>query len=208
MTDIIAPRRGEIFTKSGEPTLRFYSWIEDQTKQTNTNVTEIFNISLREPYPWFNPQPENDSIQNSAFSFPQQTEKLRAVTISNEDYEALSNDFINAKNGATIDLPRYPEEGSIVVIRNGDGSCIKFDGNGKNINGEEDGILCREGSCLQFYYFIDSDEWFAMSFLPDDKERQISIENAILEIKKNLDILILHNEAITDSVFTEEDITE
>lgn len=35
MANIIKPRRGEIFTKNGEPTQRFYAWIESLTDQSN-----------------------------------------------------------------------------------------------------------------------------------------------------------------------------
>jgi hypothetical protein len=32
---IVKPRRGELFTRDGEPTQRFYAWIESLTDQTN-----------------------------------------------------------------------------------------------------------------------------------------------------------------------------
>ena len=83
---------------------------------------------------------------------------FRAVTISGS-YTAVDHDFINAKLGGTITLPKYPEENTIVIIRNGDGSNIKLSGNGKSINGSSTGEIQQKGTALDIYYFIDSDEW-------------------------------------------------
>jgi hypothetical protein len=85
---------------------------------------------------------------------------FRAVTKS-EDYTANNLDFVNAKLGATISLPQYPEENAVVIIRNGDGSTIKLNGNGKTINGSTTGKLYRKGTAIVWQYFIDSDEWLA-----------------------------------------------
>lgn len=83
---------------------------------------------------------------------------FRALT-KTSNYTAIGQDFVNAKLGATISLPQYPEENAIVIIRNGDGSNIKLNGNGKNINGSSTGNIHRKGTALVFHYFIDSDEW-------------------------------------------------
>ena len=85
---------------------------------------------------------------------------FRAVTAS-ADYTMLTFDFVNAKNSATITFPQYPEANSVIIVRNGDGSEINLDGNGKNMNGESTGLLTKESTAIEFYYFIDSDEWFA-----------------------------------------------
>lgn len=42
---IIKPRRGEIFTKNGEPTQRFYTWIESLTDQSNTTESSTIESS-------------------------------------------------------------------------------------------------------------------------------------------------------------------
>jgi len=51
MTTIVKPRRGEIFTKNGEPTQRFYTWIESLTDQTNetteTTIESSDNSGIR-----------------------------------------------------------------------------------------------------------------------------------------------------------------
>ena len=66
-------------------------------------------------------------------------------------------DFVNAKNSSTITLPT---EG-IVIVRNGDGSSIKISSE-KKINGFNGGVLRKKGTSIQFYYFNDDDEWFAI----------------------------------------------
>ena len=51
MANVIKPRRGEIFTKDGEPTQRFYTWIESLTDQTNetteTTIVSSDNSGIR-----------------------------------------------------------------------------------------------------------------------------------------------------------------
>ena len=45
MADIIVPRRGELFTPNGEPTRRFYEFMESVAKQTNTSATIASSVS-------------------------------------------------------------------------------------------------------------------------------------------------------------------
>lgn len=45
-----------------------------------------------------------------------------------------------------------------------------------------------------------------MSFEPDNVDHEVSIEYLLKEIIIRLDILIRHNEEITDEAFKEEDI--
>ena len=85
---------------------------------------------------------------------------FRAVTAT-ANYTMLPFDFVNAKNRATVTFPQYPEANSVIIVRNGDGSQITLNGNGKNMNGEPAGLLTKESTAIEFYYFIDSDEWFA-----------------------------------------------
>ena len=84
--------------------------------------------------------------------------RFKALTVAG-NYTAVDHDFINAKLGVTITLPEFPEENAIVMVRNGDGSRIKLDGNGKNINGSSTGNIRSKGTALVLHYFIDSDEW-------------------------------------------------
>lgn len=77
------------------------------------------------------------------------------------NYTAQPLDFVNASNGAEITFPLYPDEMSVIIIRNGDGSTIKLNGNGRNINGDSSGKLQRKGTSIQFYYFTQTNEWLA-----------------------------------------------
>lgn len=86
--------------------------------------------------------------------------KFNAVT-AQDDYAALSFDFVNAKSNSTVKFPSHPSENDIIVVRNGDGSRIKIDGNGRHINGASTVELVRKGTSIEFYYFISDNEWFA-----------------------------------------------
>ena len=158
---LIAPKRGEFFTPDGIPTHRFITWIENLTTTSNDNVTEIVNTAIRESFPWPTGQLASEVEQ---FTYPQpsfvETSVFRAATVT-QNYTAQPNDFINAKSGATITFPLYPEENAVFIVRNGDGSSIKLEGNGRSINGSTTGTLNTQGTAIEFYYFIDTNEWFA-----------------------------------------------
>jgi hypothetical protein len=70
-------------------------------------------------------------------------------------------DFVNVKNRSTVTLPQYPVKNSVIIIRNGDGSTIGINANGKTLNGETVGKLYRKGTAITIQYFIDSNEWVA-----------------------------------------------
>ena len=160
MVDIIAPRRGEFFTPDGIPTQRFITWIEGLTLQGNENTTEIVNTNTREAYPW--PISLTASEIDAAYNFDllESQPQLRAVTIA-ASYTASDFDFINATQNSTITFPEFPKVNSVLIVRNGDGSKINLSGNGRNINGSLTGTLRRESTAIEFYYFIDTNEWFA-----------------------------------------------
>lgn len=86
--------------------------------------------------------------------------EFRAITVTS-NYTAVDHDFINAKSNATISFTQYPQENSVIIVRNGDGSDIGLDGNGRNINGSPTGSINRLSTSIEFHYFIDTDEWFA-----------------------------------------------
>ena len=150
-------------------------WAHDMWVRSGGGDDAIAEADVQETYPWNFAESSESNVQSL---FTQQSElsnsvqnlyqnnidtsigKLTAIT-KTSDYTAQPNDFINAKNGVTITFPNYPEEGSVIVIRNGDGSSIKLDGNGKSLNGSSTGTLRRQTRAVEFYYFIDSDEWFA-----------------------------------------------
>ena len=124
----------------------------------------ISDQSVRDSYPWEKAEDvEKEASISDLLAFSQNNEDsraYRAVSIS-IDYEAISYDFINATRGAKITMPERPEEDSMVIIRNGDGSNIKLSGNGRNMNGSLTGNLRTEGTAIHFHYFIEDNEWFA-----------------------------------------------
>ena len=128
------------------------------TDGTGSSVIE--DTQIAEKYPW----PTNQAFDEvKEFEYPAllpEIKQFNAVTKST-NYTAVDHDFINAKGNAAITFPKYPEENSVIIIRNGDGSTIKLDGNGKNMNGSSTGNLRRDTRSVTFHYFIDSDEWFA-----------------------------------------------
>ena len=161
MTALVAPRSGEFFPPEGLPTQRFITWIENLTVSTNTNTADIVFTNVRESYPW----PVNQLADEiNAFQYPaiqQQEQAVFTAKTITSNYTALPFDFINAVNGSTITFPQYPEENSVIIVRNGDNSTINLNGNGKNINGSSTGVLQRQGTSIECYYFIDSKEGFA-----------------------------------------------
>ena len=167
MADIIlkAPRRDEFFTPDGRPTLRFIKWIESITSGTNTSTAEITNVSVRESYAW--DTSSNDTGLNGAkvqqlYPYIEHAPKeWRNITVTGGTYTALGHDFINAKANALIYFPEYPEVNAIFTVRNGDNSRITLAGNGKMLNGCSTGIIDYEETCIDWHYFIDSDEWFS-----------------------------------------------
>ena len=135
-------------------------FLHDIWIRTGGGNDEIANLDIRESYPW--PTGLQASDIDKAFNFPQPTNEpiFRAVTAT-QSYTANDYEFINDKGNSTITLVKYPVENSVIIIRNGDGSNINLSGNGKTINGSLTGILRREQTAIELYYFIDSDEWLA-----------------------------------------------
>jgi len=125
-----------------------------------TGESLIDDAAAAEKYPWPLAQTLEEAKEFS-YQIPQETQqKFNAIT-KTESYTMSDFDYVNAKANSTITFPKYPCENSVIIVRNGDGTNIKLNGNGKNINGESTGQLRKERTSIEFYYFLDSDEWFA-----------------------------------------------
>ena len=142
----------------------FVRWAHDIWVRTGGGDDSIESLGRREAYPWpfdssdYQKGAElNGLYSGSAVETPQ----YRAVTVTSAIYTALPHDFINANARSIIKFPSTPPENCVIIIRNGDDSLIKLDGNGKKINGSCAGVLSRKGTAIHFHYFIESDEWFA-----------------------------------------------
>jgi hypothetical protein len=107
----------------------------------------------------------NDALEKLSDSMPEpiyysEPTTLRAVSATS-DHTAVDHEFINATNNARITLPLFPVENSVILIRNGDGTLINISGNGRNINGSQNGTLRKKGTTVDLHYFITENEWFA-----------------------------------------------
>ena len=142
----------------------FVRWAHDIWIRTGGGNDDVADQSLRESYPWLY---DNSAYQEGSELYglyagnSVEIPQYRAVTVSTSTYTAIPYDFINAKSNATIKFPAQPPENCVIIVRNGDGSSITLNGNEKTINGSKNGYLRRKGTTIPFYYFIDSDEWFA-----------------------------------------------
>ena len=140
----------------------FVRWAHDIWQRTGGGSDAVSDTGVRESYPWQIDYSEHEkgSELQSLFAGIFDAPQLRAVTVSNEIYTALAYDFVSATNNATVKFPVSPPENCVIIVRNSDGSNISLDGNGRTINGSSTGRLIRSGTCLEFYYFIDTNEWF------------------------------------------------
>ena len=81
------------------------------------------------------------------------------ITVIGGSYTASNLDFINAKSNAVISLTNTPPVNSVIIVRNGDGSSIRINGNGRTINEQAGAILKKKETAIVIHYFSDSDEW-------------------------------------------------
>ena len=136
-------------------------FLHDLWVRTGGGTDTVESAAIEEKYPWPTAQLASEVKEfQYPLILPSAEQVFKAVTVTGI-YTAMPYDFINAKTRAQITFPAYPEENSVIIVRNGDGSKIKFDGNGRNINGSSSGVLRQESTAIEFYYFIESNEWFA-----------------------------------------------
>lgn len=162
---IIIPQslRQDPDTASFFTSLTFF--LQQLWRRTGGGTDEVAATQIREFYGWNLSDSGDDEDQSiMAFSFASEADSpyslFNAITKTN-NYTSVPFDFVNAKSGAEISFPAQPNKNDVVIIRNGDNSRIKLNGNGKTINGSNTGEIVRKGTCIIFQYFIDSDEWFA-----------------------------------------------
>lgn len=134
--------------------------LHDNWVRTGSGDDAIEAAAVQEVYAW----PDSEGFEDvNQFVYPHTLnteEEWRAVTVRSA-HTASHKEFINALRNSIITFPLYPEENAVFTVRNGDGSNIKLAGNGRSINGSETGTISRQGTAIEFYYFIDTNEWFA-----------------------------------------------
>lgn len=143
----------------------FVRWAHDMWIRTGGGTDEIENAAARESYPWDTTAPSEESLSTSLYGISVDTDHAlttvaRAVSVAT-NYTANESEFINATRSAVITMPEHPGDSATVTIRNGDGTEIVIKGNGRKINGETTARLTMKGTVVDFYYFIDTNEWFA-----------------------------------------------
>ena len=158
MAEIEPPLRSEILVDVvGRPTLRFAEFLESLAT-TSSQASNLYGYSRSIPG-----ESSTQSVQLlSAYMASQIPDQINynAVT-KTSDYTALSFDNVNGKNSITITFPEFPCINSSFITKNGDGSLIKLNGNGRNLNGDTTGRLSRKYTSIIWDYFIDTNEWLA-----------------------------------------------
>lgn len=134
-------------------------FLHDLWIRTGGSSDAIESVELAEKYPW----PTTITTQQDSFDYPVKVipaKQFNAVTTTTS-YTANSWDYIRASSNALITFPEYPSENDVIIIRNDDGSKIKLNGNGRNMNDETTGILTRKGRSVTFHYFVGTNDWVA-----------------------------------------------
>jgi len=142
-------------TGGGDDEIASVSIRESFAWDTNTDDTGINGVKVSQLYP------SEQKIERQFLYQVEKSEKEFRAVAPISDYAALDHDFINATGNITIFFPEYPCVNTTFTVRNGDGSTIKLDGNGRMMNTESSGTMVTKGTSIDFYYFIESNEWFA-----------------------------------------------
>jgi len=75
------------------------------------------------------------------------------------DYTAKNKDYVEGRGNITLKFPANAKRNDEVIFANGDGSSIKFDGNGNNIKyttTDTTMISQRKGTSYHFHFFEDN----------------------------------------------------
>ena len=144
----------------------FKHQLRERTGGGSDNIEGLLDISIANETAISNvyaQAAENEKELNNAHFNEQSVfiEQQLSTKTKTSNYVALDFDYINAKSNIEITFPQYPNSNSVIIIRNGDGSLIRLNGNGKKINGFDTGNIRQKDTSIRFYYFADSAEWFA-----------------------------------------------
>jgi hypothetical protein len=78
------------------------------------------------------------------------------------DTLAVDHEVVEGNQGATIKFDPTPDHNDEIIVANGDGTNIRIDFNGKNINFtrlDTSMTLNRRGTSMHFKYFADGPYW-------------------------------------------------
>ena len=148
---------------------RLIRTVDQLRRRTGGATDEVAETGTRETYPWIidDPIQENielnhhTNIEEVHYHFDSPFRVFNAVPV-NSNYTANNWDWVNAKNGAPITLPLYPEVNSEVIVRNGGNKRIDILGNGRKINDKDCLIIYKKGNSVRLKFFVDENQWFGV----------------------------------------------
>jgi len=100
-----------------------------------------------------------DALEKESPALISAENEFNDITVSGGIHTAVDFDDITAKSGAYIYMPENPSHPSTIIIRNGDGSAITIDGNGRNVRGSSKIKTVRLNTSLVLKYKIDINEY-------------------------------------------------
>ena len=100
-----------------------------------------------------------DALEKESPALISTENELNDITIAASNYTAADFDDITAKSNSCITMPEYPKHNSVIIVRNGDGTGITIDGNGRNVRGSLKIKTVRLGTALVLKYKLDLNEW-------------------------------------------------
>lgn len=137
-------------------TVRFFGSMQIDTKQ-NEQVTLNLD-SFLDAFGFVADEPDNNNTGGDESVQIDQSATFKARSISTSGV-AVNQEFVLASNNATVTLMSNPPTNAIIKIGNSDGSTVTVIGNGRTINGSTSAQITRRYGVLDFYYFIDTNEW-------------------------------------------------
>jgi len=162
VAELTPPLRAEPLIEDNKAaTLRFIEYLENVASEVNS-ISPATGVTASSA--WQGQASQQKALASVIAAYvgavvPARKE-FNGIT-KNSNYTMLSFDFVNAKRGVIIKFPPYPGVNDLVKTRNGDGTMIPLDGNGKKLNGKNKEFLRKEGELIEWQYFIETDEWFA-----------------------------------------------
>ena len=157
MAIITPPKRGEFLTAKGEPTLRFITWIESLTAQSNEVTSEVSETSELISSD-SGVVEEVEGLGNElALLTPPQIEETEVIATST-DFTTTGSQIIICTNATTITitLNATPDDVEQVHIVRQNTGAVTVSG---AINGDTALTIGNRYSSPHLVYTIDSGEW-------------------------------------------------
>ena len=160
------PRRDRFFDKDGQPTLRFYKWMESLTTTTNTvreEVTEVIEshggaASSAEVHEI---STDNAQIEDLIPAF--QGGKTFESDVVRFNRVVVDSEFVDMRLGVTVTFDPNAQHNAQIITANGDGSTVRIiSAIELRYKGERDFSMNirNEGTTLHWYKFVSGTEQF------------------------------------------------